>query len=209
MRTSDLTDKLDAALSAAQAELQNPTKDKTAKMKGTSRSGKDYEISYSYADIANVLTDVRPILAKHQIALTQSTAVAGGALILVTRLSHAGQWIEGDYPVCQIGGDHQEMGKAMTYARRYALTAMIGVAAEEDTDGQGASNTHKPDKAPAKISTDQAQIIRDLLTETKTAEKVILDYCRVASIDDIPANGFAVIKSKLEARKAPAQREAA
>lgn len=150
MRTSADTERLDAALSAAQAELQNPHKSKTAKMKGKSRAGNEYEISYSYADIADVLTDARPVLAKHKIAMAQATAIAGGALILVTRLSHDGQWIEGDYPVCTIGGDHQEMGKGMTYARRYALTAMLGIAAEDDTDGEGAARSGAPANGSAR-----------------------------------------------------------
>ena len=141
IRSSVETDKIDAAMAAAQVDLENPIKGKTANLEGTSKtSGKDYQIGYAYADIADILSDCRPILAGHGIAIYQIPVINDGrALMIVTRLSCSGQWIEGDYPVCMIGGNHQEMGKAMTYARRYALGAMIGIAPEKDTDGIGAA----------------------------------------------------------------------
>ena len=150
IRTSAQTDRIDAAMAVAQADLENPTKTKTAKVEGVSKtSGKEYKIGYAYTDIAGILADCRPILAKAGIALYQVPVIAGGgSLMIVTRLSCSGQWIEGDYPVCKIGGDHQEMGKAMTYARRYALGAMIGIAPENDTDGVGAAPPSAPDREP-------------------------------------------------------------
>lgn len=145
LRTSGQTDKFDAALAAAQVELENPAKTKTAKVRGTSKkTGKEFEMSYTYADIGDVLASARPILAKHGISITQVPLPKGSMMMLVTRLSHSGQWIEGDYPVCQIGADHQQMGSAMTYSRRYALTAMIGVAAEDDDDGANAASPQRP-----------------------------------------------------------------
>jgi hypothetical protein len=104
--------------------------------------------TYKYADVADVLSMARPVLAKHKIALVQTTSMQGGALILVTRLAHDGQWFESDYPVCQIGADHKEMGSALTYARRYAASAILGVASEDDADGEGAARSHAPERAP-------------------------------------------------------------
>lgn len=145
IRTSAETDKLDVAMALAQVDLENPIKTKTANLEGKSKaSGKEYKIGYAYADIADILSDCRPVLAGHGIALFQVTMINNGFLQLVTRLSHAGQWIESDYPVCRIEGDHQDMGKAMTYARRYALGAMIGIAPEKDVDGVGAAPAGAP-----------------------------------------------------------------
>lgn len=141
MRTSESTDDLFAALAKAQAEIANPAKDKQARV--PMKSGGTY--SYTYADIADVLNVVRPALAKHGLAVMQTTSLVSGDIILVTRIGHAsGQWIEADYPVCQIGGDHRTMGAALTYARRYALCPMVGIAADEDTDGECAAEAPKP-----------------------------------------------------------------
>lgn len=129
-------DGLYAALAAAQAELKNPTKDKEAVVKH--RSGGSHR--FMYADISDVLESVLPVLSKHGLAVVQSTKIVDGTVVLLTRIAHrAGAHIEGEYPVCALSGDHQSMGAAMTYARRYALTAMIGIAAVEDKDGEGAA----------------------------------------------------------------------
>lgn len=176
VRTSAETDKIDDAMAAAQMELENPIKNKTAKVEGVSKaSGKAFSIGYSYSDIADILADCRPVLASHGVAIYQVPVINDGrALMLVTRLAKSGQWIEGDYPVCMIGGDHQDMGKAMTYARRYALGAMIGIAPEKDVDGVGAapagavSNRH-PNAPPEERPRQQAQTQAAATTQpTKT-----------------------------------------
>lgn len=118
------------ALAAAQAELKNPEKKREAD------TGK---YKYKYADIGDVLETVLPILAKHGISMTQPTIIRDGSIILKTVLTHNGQSIESEYPVCSLNGNHQAMGSAMTYARRYALTSLIGIAAVDDTDGEGAA----------------------------------------------------------------------
>lgn len=140
MQTSAEIDKLAEAIAAAQGEFPTIGKNKTAKVKGVSRkTGKEYEMTYNYADIADVLDAVRPILSKHKIMVSQGTKVLDGGMYVETRLIHAGQWIACDYPVASVSGDHQQMGSALTYARRYALCALVGVAAEEDTDAQDAA----------------------------------------------------------------------
>ena len=129
-----------SALSAAQAEIRNPTKDKTAKVQ--TKGGGAY--AYSYADIADVLEGVRPVLSKHGLSILQLTTIDGDVMVLRTRLAHkSGQSVESDYPVCRIGVDHQQMGAALTYARRYALCPMLGIAADSDTDANGAAEPAK------------------------------------------------------------------
>lgn len=124
------------ALAAAQAEIKNPEKGKQAKIK--TKTGGEY--SYKYADIADVLSGVLPVFSKHGLAILQPTRVDNGQLFIETIITHkSGESTSSLYPVCGINNDHQAMGGAMTYARRYALCSMIGVAAEEDTDGQGAA----------------------------------------------------------------------
>lgn len=128
----NMQSKIAAALAKAQSEIKNPEKTKTAKAGS---------YSYKYADIADVLNQALPVLSKNGIAVTQPTHMVDGSLIVTTRLLHSsGEFIESEYPVSGIqGGDHQKIGAALTYARRYALCSLIGVAAEEDTDAQGAA----------------------------------------------------------------------
>jgi hypothetical protein len=128
-QSSEIAD-LYTALSAAQAELENPTKSKEANIKPGFR--------YRYADIADVLIAARKVLAKQGLAIIQATVIDGNSLVLRTRIAHkTGQFIEADYPVCVIGNDHRQMGAALTYARRYALCPILGIASDDDTDAQG------------------------------------------------------------------------
>jgi hypothetical protein len=120
------------ALAAAQAKFEAVGKDKTAKITG------DKAYSYTYADLASILAAVRKPLSESGLAVVQVITWGEGHSWLVTRLLHSsGQSIESTYPLREYGRP-QEMGSALTYARRYSLTALLGIAAEEDDDGQAA-----------------------------------------------------------------------
>jgi len=135
------------ALAAAQSELKNPEKTREAD------TGK---YKYKYADIGDVLEAVLPVLSKHGLSLMQPTKIVDGAIILVTRVAHnSGEVIESEYPVCSLNGNHQAMGSAMTYARRYALTSLLGIAAVDDTDGEGAADVGEGPRV--KMSANQAK----------------------------------------------------
>lgn len=135
MNTSETFGQIAGALAAAQAEMQNPVKDRVARVKSDKA---DY--TYNYADLSSVLDAVRPALSKHGIALVQDPAVSGDQLSVTTRLIHSsGEWIEnvlstGIDPMAKI----QTLGSGITYLRRYALQALVGVVAEEDDDGNQA-----------------------------------------------------------------------
>lgn len=137
-RTSEQIGDVAAALAAAQGELPIVEKNKTGKVSGVSKSGAKYEYSYKYADIADVYAAALPVLSKHGLCVVQPTIVESGSIFIRTRLIHgaSGQWLESDYPVCSISGDHQKMGGALTYARRYAGCSLIGIVAEDDVDGE-------------------------------------------------------------------------
>ena len=134
------------ALRAAQESLPEVAKNRTAKVKGRSKNGNEFEYSYKYADITDVLSAVRPHFAKHGLTILQPTRIDGNALQVATRIVHdvTGQFEESIYPVAAIGADHQALGSALTYARRYALCSMIGLAPDEDADGQNAANSGPP-----------------------------------------------------------------
>jgi ERF superfamily protein len=136
-RSSESVAALASALAKAQAELVNPEKSLTASI----RSGRpgEGERSFHYAPLSSGLDIVRKTLGQHEIATVQTTAVdqAAGIVNLTTMLAHAsGEWIASDWPVCPIAemANPQRMGAALTYARRYALFTLVGIAGEDDLD---------------------------------------------------------------------------
>jgi hypothetical protein len=136
-RSSETVAALASALAKAQAELVNPEKSLTAIIR-TGRPG-DGERSFRYAPLSSGLEIVRKTLGQHEIATLQTTAIdqTAGMVNLTTTLAHAsGEWIASDWPVCPIAetANPQRMGAALTYARRYALFTLVGIAGEDDLD---------------------------------------------------------------------------
>jgi hypothetical protein len=136
-RSSESVAALASALAKAQAELINPEKSLTATIR-TGRPG-DSERSFRYAPLSSGLDIVRKTLGQHEIATLQITAIdqTAGMVNLTTTLAHAsGEWIASDWPVCAIAeiANPQRMGAALTYARRYALFTLVGIAGEDDLD---------------------------------------------------------------------------
>jgi hypothetical protein len=136
-QSSDSVAALAAALAKAQAQLVNPEKSLTA----TIRSGRagETERTFRYAPLSSGLEIVRKTLSEHEIAVMQTTAIdlASRILNLTTTLAHSsGQWVASQWPVCplaDIASPHR-MGAALTYARRYALFTLVGIAGEDDLD---------------------------------------------------------------------------
>jgi hypothetical protein len=117
-------------------------KNKTGKIKGQGKNG-TYEYEYKYADLPSILEAITPILSEHNLVLTQHTKIDGSLLTLVTRVTHiSGDQIEGEYPVCSTSGEHQKMGSALTYSRRYGLSSLLSISVDEDVDGQGAATVN-------------------------------------------------------------------
>src|SRR5215467_9303291 len=142
-RSSETVAALASALAKAQAELINPEKSLTATIR-TGRPG-DRERSFRYAPLASGLDIVRQTLGQHEIATLQTTAIdqTAGMVNLTTTLAHAsGEWIASDWPVCPIAetANPQRMGAALTYARRYALFTLVGIAGEDDLDAPDLSD---------------------------------------------------------------------
>ena len=136
-RSSESVAALASALAKAQAELINPEKSLTATIR-TGRPGEG-ERSFRYAPLSSGLDIVRKTLGQHEIATLQTTAIdqTAGMVNLTTMLAHAsGEWIASDWPVCPIAetANPQRMGAALTYARRYALFTLVGIAGEDDLD---------------------------------------------------------------------------
>src|SRR5271170_4328978 len=126
-----------AALAKAQAELTNPEKSLTASIKLDGAGAADR--SFRYAPLSSGLEIVRKTLGQHAIATLQSTSIdrEAGLIRLTTILAHSsGEWVSSDWPVCSLDdiASPKQMGAALTYARRYALFTLVGIAGEDDLD---------------------------------------------------------------------------
>jgi hypothetical protein len=128
---------LAAALARAQVELINPEKSMVATIRPEGRGAA--EQIFRYAPLSDGLNIIRKTLGQHEIATLQSTSVdeTAGLIRLKTVLAHSsGEWISSDWPVCPLEdlASPRRMGAALTYARRYALFALVGIAGEDDLD---------------------------------------------------------------------------
>jgi hypothetical protein len=136
-RSSDTIATLAAALAKAQVELTNPEKSLVATIR--SPFPREADRTFRYAPLSSGLDIVRKSLGRHEIATIQATDIdqEAGLLRLTTVLAHSsGEWISSEWPVCQISdiASAQRVGAALTYARRYALFALVGIAGEDDLD---------------------------------------------------------------------------
>lgn len=127
MRTSDSINELAKALASAQAEMKNAKLNKV-----------NPHFKSRYADLAEIRDTVTPALSKNGIAVTHGMDTAEGGIVVVTRLIHtSGQWIESRFPIAY--DKPQTMGSAITYGRRYNLSAITNIAADDDDDANAAN----------------------------------------------------------------------
>lgn len=194
---SETIGKLAEALAKAQGEIKSAVK------------GKENPFFKStYADLAAVMEACRAALSKNNIAVTQTTdfepALPGSipaVIWIVTTLMHSsGEWIIGKYLLNPIKNDPQSVGSAMTYGRRYALAAMVGVVAEnEDDDGEGAHGRESPPKTIERKTTGAVPLKTPSPDEAKAAA---IAFAKVAktSLDNI--NSKSVLVEYMDNNKA-------
>jgi hypothetical protein len=136
-RSSESIGAIAGALAKAQLDLQNPEKSLTATIR--SPFPREEDRSFRYASLSSGLDLVRKSLGRHEIATVQTTSIDEGAglIRLTTTLAHSsGEWVSSDWPVCPVSetAAPHRMGAALTYARRYALFTLVGIAGEDDLD---------------------------------------------------------------------------
>src|SRR6266478_3288233 len=136
-RSSESIGAIASALARAQSELTNPEKSLVATIR--SPFPREGDRTFRYASLSSGLDLVRKALGKHEIATVQTTSIdqESGLIRLTTVLAHSsGEWVSSDWPVCQVGetAAPHRMGAALTYARRYALFTLVGIAGEDDLD---------------------------------------------------------------------------
>src|SRR6185369_13832439 len=144
-RCSESIGAIAAALAKAQGELVNPEKSLTAIIR--SPFPREADRTFRYASLSTGLEIVRKALGKYEIATVQTTAIdhEAGLIRLTTVLAHSsGEWVSSDWPVCPVGetAAPHKMGAALTYARRYSLFTLVGIAGEDDLDAPDLPGIH-------------------------------------------------------------------
>lgn len=139
---SENLNELATALAKAQAEIKGAIKDAT-----------NPHFKSSYADLASIWDACRAPLSKNGLSVTQTMHETEGRIMVVTTLLHAsGQWMRGTLPINAVKQDPQGIGSAITYARRYSLSAMVGVAPDDDDDGEAAVDRSRNAPVPPRTS---------------------------------------------------------
>jgi hypothetical protein len=130
MRTSESITKISAALVKAQGELNAVSKD-----------GNNPHFRSKYATLQNIVESTRDTLRKHGLAVVQTFSETDGSYISLntTLLHESGEYITGTFSMRPSKADPQGLGSATTYARRYALSAILGIVTDDDDDGNAAS----------------------------------------------------------------------
>jgi len=189
------------ALVKAQTELLNPDKNQSG-------------YGYKYADLASILDQTKPVLAKHGLAISQlATDDGNGRVGVKTILLHeSGEMLESNLtlPIPEMKGttSTQAAGAAITYARRYAISAILNIAADEDTDAAGATkkpsvdrtdsfSTSQPANSNGKISTKQMGYIGKLIDQSNSDRAKINQAYGVASIANLTSGQASTLIDQL------------
>lgn len=203
MNQSELINELACALSKAQGEMQAAIKDKINPF-----------YKSSYADLGSVWDAARPVLSKHGLCVMQTTEINNerNQVVMVTTLAHtSGQWMKSYLPLNPSKNDSQGVGAALTYLRRYSLSALVGVVCDNDDDGETAvgrgkaqQNNQAPPAPPAykesavpvqKLGNAEIIALTELINSLdEETGKSFFEWIKKAfsaeSIQDIPKNCF-------------------
>src|SRR6516165_6672652 len=220
-RASDTIATIAAALAKAQVELTNPEKSLVATIR--SPFPREADRTFRYAPLSSGLDIVRKGLGRHEIATIQSTEIdkEAGLLRLITILAHSsGEWVSSEWPVCQISdiASAQRMGAALTYARRYALFTLVGIAGEDDLDapdlGAGPAAAaelpgppdHRkqaneqaagaPPRAPSKSPNSAARTVLGIQLSASLRESLIEQLATINSADEATAWAYRNLAAK-------------
>lgn len=163
------TDKLAEALAKAQGLITNPKPSRTVTVTHKNSKGSH---SYSYVELSALYDAIRKPLSDNGIAWTHLTILTPDIFYLSTRLIHSsGQWIESRFPLPRVGAA-QDIGAAMTYARRYTLSALTGVSSETDSDGDNA--------APVQSAEQLRDQLIEFMSEASFGNAAVLNYLQTA-----------------------------
>jgi hypothetical protein len=193
MKSSEQTNEISASLSKAQGAINNPGK-----------KAENPHFKSHYADLSSGINAIREGLSANGIACLQATRIDGEVLMLDTRLTHSsGQWFECEYPVCKFPAQPQIMGSAMTYARRYSLFSLVGIAGEDD-DGNAAAKAEVSAPPPKEfITAEQVEELDTILVDLgEQVEKDFKKFFKVEFLGRLPKADYGTAVKILAKKKA-------
>ena len=192
---------LNAALAAAQGEFTAIAREKQVKVE--TRTGGTYE--FSYAPLDAILTAVRPVLSRHGLSVTQRLEDVGGRPGLRTELRHAeGGVLGASFPLATVPESPQQLGSLLTYLRRYALVALLGVATEDDDDGNTASGNTVKAKVISKAQRGRLFAIADEKNVPEAeVRRIVKEVTGEESTTAIPVDRYEEIVELIEAAAVP------
>ncbi len=174
-------------------ELASALKDFQAEVKNPKNVANNPFFNSKYAPLDEVINTVKEPLSKYGLSYIQMPNSEDGNLVAITTmlLHESGEWIESE-PL-KLKSDKptaQGSGSSITYARRYQLSAMLGIASEDEDDGTATAHTISEAKEPKKITTEQAEEIRSLSKEKKISEEYICKFRKVNRFEDLQENDW-------------------
>lgn len=174
MNKSESIAKISKALAQFQGEVKNPANTETNPF-----------FNSKYAPLSDILNLIRPLLSKYGLSVLQSPSGDGQNVTITTLITHeSGEWIESDPLTLKADkANAQGAGSAITYARRYAISAMLGISSEDDNDGNiTPENTHKPESEKNGDGATEAQLkklyamAKDKNISPEEMKKIIYEY---------------------------------
>lgn len=198
MNKSDSIIKLTAALAKFQSEVKNPP-----------NSANNPFFKSKYAPLDVVINTAKELLGKHGLSYIQMPGGDGDKVTCVTILMCEGEWVESDILILKADKvTAQGTGSAITYARRYQLSAMLGLAGEEDDDGNNATGNKKDGKQTKEeleaeklktmpIDATKVKVINDLIKKSNSDLKRFLTWAKVSKVEEIMNVNFASVTKTL------------
>jgi ERF superfamily len=181
MRSPEINE-IAAALAKAQGQMRNATLNRT-----------NPHFKSRYADLASVFDAIRKPLADNGLAITQLINNS----TLTTMLMHtSGQWLSSERALPETGRP-QELGSALTYFRRYMLSSLIGIGADDDDDANGAEKSLSSDNFGENITPEQVAELNDLIVANGRSVDKFCDYKRIASLAEIRVGQFEAFKREI------------
>lgn len=160
-----------------------------------------------YASLASTIEAIRKPLADNGLSITQTTEVHSGAFVLVTTLRHAsGQWVASEYPL-PMGAKPQDLGSALTYARRYSIASIVSIASDDDDDAEGARMQGQTASTPAPdhlITADQVESLQGMIVEVNANIAQFCKYMRIERLEQMRASDFQRAVAALEKKRSAA-----
>ena len=201
MNQSENINELASALAKAQGEMQAAIKDSVNPF-----------FKSKYADLGSVWDAARPVLSKNGLCVIQSTEILGDKIVMVTTLAHSsGQWMKSYLPLNPSKNDSQGVGAAITYLRRYSLSALVGVVCDDDDDGEtavgrGKATPSKPSVQPIiPITKEQYAYLGKMIEKLDSDTRLgfinwIGNEYKCADMNELPQNAYERCMTMLNAK---------